>query len=77
MFGRKKERFEPNLIDLELYEMRLLYNKKYGKRAIPVMPIPYLISLVANQEQWTESELQYMKDNREQAKAIKEEIYGE
>ena len=76
MFGRNKERFEPDLIDLELYEMRLLYNKKHGKAAIPVMPIPHGISLVANQKQWTESELRYMKDNRERAIAIRQEIYG-
>jgi len=69
MCFKKKERFEPDLIDLAEYEGRLLYQKKHG---ITLMP-PHTIGW-RRFDKWTESELQAMRDNRERAQALYESI---
>ena len=66
---KKKEPFEPNLIDLVEYEKSLLYSREHGKRPVPVPPIPNA------GRKWTESEMQIMRDNRVQAKKLKERIF--
>jgi hypothetical protein len=63
-----KPKFSPNLIDLVEYEKTLLYAREHNKSPIPVMPWP-------SRDDWTMTELQYMRDNREKAKAIKEKVF--
>jgi hypothetical protein len=65
-FWQKKPRFQPSLIDLVEYEKTLLYAREHGHKLVPVMPIPA--------GKWTDSEMQYMRDNRDKAKEILERI---
>lgn len=68
LLQRKRPRFKPDLIDLEQYEKNLLYAREHNKKPPPVKPWP-------SRSDWTDSELQYMKDNREKAKAIRKRIF--
>jgi len=64
----KRERFAPDLINLRQYEMALLYAREHGKMPIPVRPWH-------DNHRWTDSESQYMRDNRAQAQAIMDRIF--
>ena len=69
----KKEKFEPNLIDLVEYEKDLLYAKEHRERPYPARKIPHY---GPNMRSWTESELQCMRDNRSAAKEIKKRVFS-
>ena len=64
-----KPRFAPSLIDLIAYEKDLLYEREHG---IPLRPCPTIPGLIWGQ--WSDSEMQAMRDNREQARLIYERI---
>jgi hypothetical protein len=72
-----KPKFSPDLIDLVAYEKELLYAREHDRKPIPIKPWPRrtLVISPSNHSDWTEAELQYMRDNREQAKTIKERIF--
>jgi hypothetical protein len=63
--------FSPHLIDLVQYEKNLLYAREHGKPPVPVQPIP------KTSRQWTASEMQAMRDNREKANDILKRIFPE
>lgn len=66
-----KSKFEPDLIDLVKYEKSLLYAREYGKRPVPVKPIPN------TSREWSDSEMQLMRDNRAKAIDLKHRLFPE
>lgn len=66
----KKQTFQPDLIDLKKYEMQLLYAREHDQKVGPIKPIP-------NVGKWTDSELQYMRVNRAEAKEIYDRVWEE
>lgn len=69
----KREKFAPSLIDLVQYEKDLLYAKKHGETLRPFPSIPGLHPM-GRKDTWTDSEMQAMRDNRDKAKNIYDEI---
>ena len=49
--------------------------KRNNKGKPPVRPVPSSYYTKGGDSSWTESELQYMRDNREKARIIKERIF--
>lgn len=66
---KRREKFAPDLIDLVQYEKDLLYYKKHN---ITLMPPPGIGGLVWGE--WTDSEMQAMRDNRKEAQKIYSEV---
>lgn len=64
-----RKRFAPELIDLVEYEKDLLYQREHGIALRPYAIIPALMFRT-----WSASEMQAMRDNREQAHLIYERI---
>lgn len=69
------EPFSPDLIDLVKYEQELLWQQKHGCEHFNLQPPSSTPDRM--DRNWTDSETQAMRDNRERAEAIYREIYDE
>jgi len=73
----KKEPFQPNLINLKKYEAGLYYARQYNEPLLRVMPIPNTTPVWGTGAGWTDSELQYMRNNRAEAQKIYNRVWEE
>lgn len=66
-----RKRFNPALLDLVKYEKDLLYQREHK---IALRPPPSIPSLLTGN--WSDAEMQAMRDNRNEAQSIYRRIGG-